>query len=195
MTIDTLPASPAGEIDHIDVRLKINEIVDFVNQPYINVTITQNPANNYAVVGTGNSDLYPPATPQPLVGGNYEGYVQTGNLENNNGYLMTVPDGSNITFPETGRYRVDGFSDFAHSNNNATVAFVFAINTGAQYIFSQRPVRHRVPNGSDSANMAGEGVIQVLDPSWTTSLWVASDTTGTISSDILSIIIARFAGV
>ena len=37
MTIDTLPASPAGEIDHIDVRLKINEIVDFVNQPYINV--------------------------------------------------------------------------------------------------------------------------------------------------------------
>ena len=44
MTIDTLPASPAGEIDHIDVRLKINEIVDFVNQPYINVTITQNRA-------------------------------------------------------------------------------------------------------------------------------------------------------
>lgn len=192
MTIDLLPDSPAGEISHLNAREKVNELAAFANAPYINVTVTQNELNTYSVTGTGDNRLYPPSVPQPIVGGDYEGYVQVGNLENDNNYLMTVADGINITIPQTGRYRVDGFADFAHSSNNATVAFVFAINTGSDFVFSQRPVRHRVPNGADYANMAGEGVIMASDASWTTSLWVASDVSGIITVDTLSIIIAKF---
>ena len=202
MAIDTLPASPAGQITHDDVREKINELVNFINPIYINAVRTQDETNNISVVGTGLDTLWPPATPQPLTGGNYEGYVKVGNLDNSKSVGMTLVNGNDetgaaldmcdMTVPVNGTYRVDGFTTFAHPTNNSTVAFVFAVEFGGVYSFSQRPIKHDMPNGSGHANLAGEGILPVPAGA-ILSMWCASDNTGSIGFDTLSVIVAKFA--
>lgn len=161
---------------------------------FINITRTQvsSPAGDISVTGTGSTDLWPPSAPQPITGGNYEGYVKVGDLINNDSEEMTLSGGEDVDIISSGRYRVDGFATFAHSLNGSVVAFVFAVDIGGSYVFSPRPVKHRVPNGGEAANMAGEGIISAA-AGYQTSLWVASNNSGSISIDTLSIIIQKFA--
>ena len=175
-----------------------------ITQPYINIVRTQDDVNNITVVGTGDDQLWPPSplTPQPITGGVYEGYKKVGYLDNNRSLDITLVDGIDTTgalcpscdmvIPEDGVYRVDGFTTFQHSANTSTVAFSFAVETPSGYIWSPRPVKHRVPNTEGHANMAGEGILPVTAGT-KISLWVASDNSGTLALDTLSIIIAKFA--
>ena len=62
-----------------------------------------------------------------LINDNYEGYVKVGDLTNNDSIEMTLDSGTDINVVSAGRYRVDGFADFAHSVNGSTIGFVFAV--------------------------------------------------------------------
>jgi hypothetical protein len=171
-------------------------------QPYINIIRTQDTTNNIVLTGTGSDDLWPPATPQPLTGGAYEGYRKIGNLVPNKEAGLTLVDGDDetgaaltacdIPITEDGTYRVDGFTTFAHPTNNSTVAFVFAVELGGVYIWSPRPIKHDMPNGGGNANLAGEGILSVPAGA-VLSMWVASDNSGTVEFNTLSALIVKFA--
>ena len=175
---------------------------DALTQPYINFIRTQDTINTLSVTGTGDDNVWPSEDPQPLTGGNYEGYRKIGYLVDNKSQKMTLQSGNDetgaalslcdVVNDEDGSFRVDGFTTFKHTQNNATVGFVFAAEVGGNYIFSPRPVRQRVPNGAAPANMAGEGILSVPAGS-KLSLWAASDVTGVLTLDTLSILITRFA--
>jgi len=170
--------------------------------PYLNIIRTQDETNDVSLTGTGVDTIWPPATPQPLTGGNYEGYRKIGNLVSNKELGLTLIDGDDetgaaltacdIPITEAGTYRVDGFTTFRHPANNSTVAFVFAVELGGQYIFSQRPVKATMPNGGRNANLAGEGILSVPAGA-VLSMWVASDNTGVIEFNTLSALVVKFA--
>lgn len=157
---------------------------------YGNLTLTQAITNDYAVTGTGNVELPPPATPQPATGGAYNGYVRVGNFDVGVFKKMTLSaDGFVMDVP--GRYKVSpAWGSLHHTANSSVVAFVFGVKSAADGLirFSQRPTPARLPNVTDPGNVSGGGVVDcaVGDE---LSLWLASNNTGTVTLENANILV------
>lgn len=147
---------------------------------FATMTTTQMETNTYTPPAQVSDELPPPATQQPLVGGNFQGYVQLINLMEERANVMSVTDNS-IVVPQDGTYSVNiGWATFRHSINNATVAFVLGVVRDGIVIFSQRPTGSRIPNVGKLANIAGGGTIDLLKGDRLT-VWLATDIAGTVT--------------
>lgn len=194
MTIEKL--SPA----HSDTKKAVNSLIDLISPAYINIVRTQDTVNTISVVGTGDSSLWPPVSAQPLTGGDYEGFVKIGYLNENNPLNIHIEDGidtlsatlesCDIVLPNDGIYTSSGFATFIHPTNNSVVSLCFVIERDGLYYFSQRTPKSDMPNSGDPANIAGTGSVSV-SAGEKLSLWCASDTTGDIELNTLSINLVR----
>lgn len=162
-----------------------------LDHPFLSITITQDLTNSYTMVGTGDDNLWPPSTPQPLTGGVYNGYQKVTNFQVNDSIRMTLENNEDVIINEQGRYDFMGSLSMRHSANNSVSAFVFAIEVDGFYIFNGRPVKAKLPNGDDPANLSGGGVLKA-QKGWKVSLWCASDKSGTLMVDTSEITIKRF---
>lgn len=146
---------------------------------YATMAVTQAEGNSIALVGTGAPELAPPVAPQPLTGGNYEGYVKVTGFSLERANNMQVV-GNEIVAEFNGVYIVSvGWGTFRHSANNATVAFVLAVERAGTLSFSQRPTGDRVANLGDPSNVSGGGTIELLKDD-KLSVWVATDVSGNV---------------
>lgn len=141
-----------------------------------NVTITKNELNTFSVTGTGDDTLDP----------DDGGYIQvTGfTLESgvaNNDFTYSEPDG--LVVPDDGYYDIDGWMNFRHTINNSTVGIVFGFEFAADpgtIVYSPRPTALNTPNGNRLGLVSGGGNAQ-LSAGDKVTVWIASDTTGTIT--------------
>jgi len=144
------------------------------------MVITQDETNTVTVVGTGSDLLYPPSAPVAAGSGPFDGFYKVG------GFVLDIA--KEITFAnDTLTLHNDGvfsgyigWANFRHTANGSTVGFVFGVERAGQLIFSQRPTSAKAPNLGDLVNVSGGGVINGLAND-ILSLWVASDTDGTIT--------------
>ena len=201
MAITTLPSSPAGEIDHLAVRLKINEVITPVNENVTSLsaiintmqtraafgnTVSDTGVIQIALTGTGDSLLPPPLTPQPVSGGSYNGYERvTGLIEiAPDGELSVLNDSFVIGTNGGGNYRTPhAWVDMSANQTATTVGFVFGIvklSDGLVH-YSQRVTGSRMSAQDDRTNTSGGGFVTNLEAGDTLSMWVASDKTATIT--------------
>ena len=194
MTIEKL--SPA----HSDTKKAVNSLIDLTSPAYINVVRTQDTVNTISVVGTGDTSLWPPVSAQPITGGDYEGYVKIGYLNENNPLDIYIEDGvdtssaalesCDIVIPSDGIYTSSGFATFIHPTNNSVVSLCFVVERDGLYYFGQRTPKADMPNSGDPANISGDGSVSVIGGD-KLSLWCASDTSGAIELNTLSINLIR----
>lgn len=146
---------------------------------YATIDITQDEDNPITVVGTGSDQLVPPSTPQDPDTGNFSGYekVTSWVLERSEG--VTFADGE-LTILTKGIYKASiGWGNFRHTQNNATVGFVFGIERGGLISFSQRPTSSKVPNLGDIGNISGGGTFEA-EAGDKLSVWLASNISGDV---------------
>lgn len=155
---------------------------------YATMAITQRDSgeaspNDIAVTAhpSGNSILNPPSSPVTAGPGPFGGYHKvTAYLAEGIAKELSVVSAEMI-IPNDGIFVVPvAYASFRHTANNATVALVFGIERAGQISFSQRPVSSKQPNLGDVANISGGGQLPSLNGD-KMSVWVASDTTGTIT--------------
>jgi len=170
------------------VALKEEVALDRTRASYAAMTITQRDVNNpdpynitVAAHPSGTDTLDPIVGVQPVSNGPIGGYYRVQELvTDGTSKEITVDDGK-LVIPNDGVFLVpEGYANFRHSANNATVGLLFGIERAGQIFFSPRVVSSRQPNGGDIANISGGGKLtaQAGDK---LSLWVASDTAGTIN--------------
>jgi len=166
--------------------------------PFLNQTITQDYTNTHVMVGTGDDKLEPPAGPVPT--STAIGDAALNGYKPMEGIVVGLAQkmsqiGYDVSVDETGVYAANGFITFVHSQNNATVSFVYSQEVAGDWYFSQRPVRHKNPNNDGTANIAGSGLFPFADVSYKARLWIATDTTGTITCDTMSVILAKISDI
>ena len=134
------------------------------------------------VVGTGSNDLTPPDSPQPVTGGDYNGYVKIENfVEIAASETLTVSN-SEIVIGQDGNYfSSHAWIDVSSSINTNTLGLVFCIERGSQLIFSARPVGTRGFNGNNRTNLSGGGFLDNLEDGDKISVWIGSEGTADIS--------------
>lgn len=159
---------------------------------YLNQIIDHDPANTMTVVGTGDAALAPPVSVPvgtPVGDAAYLGYRPVTGITQGVSRDMYV-DGFDVVTRVPGLFQVGGFATFEHSTGSSVVGFVYSIEIGGSYFFSQRPVTQLVPNHSQPANMSGQGEIQMTGGS-RVRMWVASNKSGVVTCPILSVLINR----
>ncbi len=160
------------------------------NRPvYGTMAITQadtndtNPANQITVAAyPGGTDVMnPPAAPVTAGPGPFGGYYKiTGYIQDGAAKEIEFGDGE-IIVQNDGVFIIPvGWGNFRHTLNNASVVFVLGIERDGQIIFSQRPTGGLKPNGDKLGNVSGGGQA-TLQKGDKVSVWVASDTAGTIT--------------
>ena len=134
------------------------------------------------VVGTGSNYLTPPDSPQPVTGGNYNGYVKIENfVEIAASETLTVSN-SEIVIGQDGNYfSSHAWIDISSSINTNTLGLVFCIERGSQLLFSARPVGTRGFNGNNRTNLSGGGFLDNLEDGDKISVWIGSEGTADIS--------------
>lgn len=145
---------------------------------FADITITQRDINDasplqFSLTGTGSDTLNPPT-----------GYTQITEFEDNVSKGGFVFDGVNdeIIIPVDGWYQADGWSDFRHSQNNSTIAFVFGFrqNDTDPFGYSQRPTANKKPNNDDIGQISGGGVFYATAGT-RLSVHMATNNTGTVT--------------
>lgn len=195
MSITELPVSPNGEITHNTVREKSNEITGVTNA--IVTTLQTRAAFGNTVTGggsvipilltgTGDALLPPPATPQLVSGGSYNGYERvTGLVQISASGELSVSGGAIVIGPNgNGSYRTPhAWVDMSANQTATTVGFIFGIVKVSDGLvhFSQRVTGTRMSAQDDRTNVSGGGFIDGLETGDTLSMWVAADKTATIT--------------
>jgi hypothetical protein len=128
------------------------------------------------VVGIGSNNLTPPNSPQPVTGGDYNGYVKIdGFVEIAASETLTVSN-SEIVIGQDGNYfSSHAWIDISSSINTNTLGLVFCIQRGSQLLFSSRPVGTRGFNGNNRTNLSGGGFLDNLEDGDKISVWIGSE--------------------
>ena len=134
------------------------------------------------IVGIGSNNLTPPDSPQPVTGGNYNGYVKIeGFVQIAASESLTVSN-SEIVIGQDGNYfSSHAYIDISSSINTNTLGLVFCIERGSQLLFSTRPVGTRGFNGNNRTNLSGGGFLDNLENGDKISVWIGSEGTADIS--------------
>ena len=115
------------------------------------------------LTGTGNEDLTPPDSPQPLTGGDYKGFEKiTGFVEIEASGSLTIVNSEIIISQDGDYYSTHAWLDVSCDTNQNNIGFIFGIERGSQIIFSQRPTGMRGSNGQDRTNISGGGFFKWL---------------------------------
>lgn len=131
-----------------------------------------------ALLGTGDEAL-PPPSPQPVVGGNYNGYIEITGLSmiSQSGEISIAGSELIIGVDGGGDYRTPhAWLDISADANNNVVGFIFGIEkagTGTIF-FSPRVTGERVSAQNQSTNISGGGFISSLANGDRISVWGAS---------------------
>tara|TARA_R110002167_G_scaffold5136_1_gene24062 strand:+ start:1381 stop:2082 length:702 start_codon:yes stop_codon:yes gene_type:complete len=148
------------------------------------------------ITGTGTEDLFPPDNPQPVTGGDYNGYVKVLGLSSiSTSGAMTIAS-SEITVGVAGDYYSShAYLDLSSNLNSNNVGFVVAVERSGFFTFSERAIGARAANGDDRTNVAGGGFFPNLLVGDKLSIWVASekDTTLTVFDANLGINLRKLA--
>lgn len=148
-----------------------NTVADNTGNPNPGGVITLNLTTN-----GGDELLTPPSSPQPITGGDYNGYVpvalnlieQSGALSFSNGSIVVGAGGA-------GKYRSShAWIDMSCDTNANNIGFVFGIQRGSQIFFSPRVTGDRLSQGNDRTNVSGGGFVQ-LEEGDVLTLYVASE--------------------
>lgn len=154
---------------------------------YGTMAITQRDTNDaspnvitVAAHPSGTSTLNPPASVASgatVASGYYKvtGWVLDGENES-----MTLSDNALVSTDGGVFLTTAAWGSFRHSQNNATVAFVFGIDNGTTITFSQRPTADKQANIGDVSNAAGGGKARI-PAGGKVSVWIASDIAGDIT--------------
>ena len=145
-----------------------------------------NPAGVIDVVmaGNGGDDLLtPPTTPQPITGGDYNGYVKIAGLQeiDSSGAVSTVSGELVIGAGGAGSYNTPhAYLEVSSSTNNNNVGFIFGIERAGFVHYSQRVTGARVVSSTDRVNISGGGnaTLEVGDK---LALWGCSEKAATVS--------------
>lgn len=163
----------AAWLDKAGVLNWLNLYFQFKPQA-INMNVTNDESNTYPVTGTGTDILLPP-TGYVKISGFTIGSGSTGND-------FVLENGSDLVVPDNGYYDVDGWMNFRHTSNNATVSAVFGVEKASNpgtIIYSPRPTAFNTPNGDRLGLLSGGGSLQ-LEAGDKLTVWVAADKTGTV---------------
>ncbi len=117
--------------------------------------------------GNGSDELLtPPVSPQPIVGGTFNGYLKIQlNLLVKSGFLEDTGDGGMIVLPGgSGLYNTPhAWLDMSSTSNSNNVGFIFGIERGSEILFSQRVTGGRLSNANDRTNISGGGFVNLLE--------------------------------
>jgi len=135
-----------------------------------------------AITGTGSEDLYPPDNPQPVTGGDYEGFVKVTGLQSLSEKGGLSVSGSDIVVGIAGDYyTTHAFLDLSSGNNANNVGFIIAIERSGFITFSERTIGARASNSDDRTNVSGGGFLDGLEVGDKISVWVASEKNTTLT--------------
>ena len=128
------------------------------------------------IVGTGSEDLIAPDSPQPVSGGNYNGFVKVTGLEviSTSGEIDFV-DGSFVFNVAGDYYTTHSWVDLSCTENGNNIGFIFGIERNGFISFSPRPTGMRGSNGQDRTNLGGGGFLDGIQAGDKVALWVASE--------------------
>ena len=171
----------------LDAALMIDEFNEVMNT-YAALGYTQKqgastvPLVISGLTGTGNEDLTPPDSPQPLTGGDYKGFEKiTGFVEIEASGSLTISNSEIIIGQDGDYYSTHAWLDVSCNTNQNNIGFIFGIERGSQIIFSQRPTGMRGSNGQDRTNISGGGFLNNLEVGDKISVWVASENNASIT--------------
>lgn len=170
---------------------KLTDIISIVeNRIAIGNTVSDGSGNpNQAgvltvnLLGNGGDELLtPPASPQPVTGGNYNGYQpialelieQSGALIFDSGSILVGAGGG-------GKYRSShAWIDMSSSAQANNVGFVFGVERGGQLYFSARVTGDRLNQQNDRTNVSGGGFVELQEGDKLT-LWGCSELASTVT--------------
>ena len=167
-------------------KAKLNKIRPVYGTMAITQRDINDPQPNQIIVAahpSGSDTLNPPAIPVP----------HTGQFEEQGLYRVSGFDGSvlkevsfdatnqGLVLPVKGVYSIPvGWGAFRHSQNNATVAMYLGIIRSGFLVFGPRPISVAQPNLNKLAMPSGGGTHDA-EAGDILTVWVASDTAGTIT--------------
>lgn len=182
-----LPLPSGGEGGSTIGLMSVAEFNDIANT-YVAYGYTQSeavgqlPLVTNIAVGTGTVDLTPPDGPQPVSGGDYNGYVKiNGFVEIESSNSMSVSNGEVVIGQAGNYYSSNAWIDVSCSTNTTTLGFLFGIERAGQILFSGRPVGSRGFNGDNRTNISGGGFLNNLQVGDKISVWVASENASDIT--------------
>ena len=133
-------------------------------------------------VGTGTVDLSPPTSPQPITGGDYNGYVKiTGFVAIEESGTLSVAIGDVVVGTACDYFTSNAWIDVSCSVNTTTLGFLFSIERNGEYTFTTRPVGSRGFNGDNRTNISGGGLLSNLQAGDKIGVWVASENASDIT--------------
>ena len=159
-----------------------------ITQTYVAWGYTQAEAPNNdplvipIVTGTGTVDLFPPSNPQPLTGGDYNGYIKIdGFTAIEESGTLSVVNGEVVIGTAGNYFTSNAWIDVSCSVNTTTLGFLFSIERNGEYLFSGRPVGSRGFNGDNRTNISGGGLLSNLQAGDKIGVWVASENASDIT--------------
>ncbi len=133
------------------------------------------------IVGTGSEDLIAPDSPQPVSGGDYNGFVKVTGLEEiSSSGSLSFSDGGFVVGASGDYYTTHSWVDLSCTENGNNIGFIFGIERAGFISFSPRPTGMRGSNGQDRTNLGGGGFLDGMQAGDKVSLWVASEKTADI---------------
>jgi hypothetical protein len=171
----------------LDAALMIDEFNEVMNT-YAALGYTQKQGTSTiplvisGLTGTGNEDLTPPDSPQPLTGGDYKSFEKiTGFVEIEASGFLSISNSEIVIGQDGDYYSTHAWLDVSCTGNQNNIGFIFGIERGSQIIFSQRPTGMRGSNGQDRTNISGGGFLNSLESGDKISVWVASENNASIT--------------
>ena len=159
-----------------------------ITKNYVSFGYTQATATNKEPLivpianGTGTSDLFPPSSPQPVTGGDYNGYIKiNGFVSIEESGTLSVSNGDVVIGMSGDYFTSNAWIDVSCSVNTTTLGFLFSIERNDEYIFSGRPVGSRGFNGDNRTNISGGGLLSNLQAGDKVGVWVASENASNIT--------------
>lgn len=170
---------------------KLSDLIDITrNRVAIGNTVADGSGNpnptgviTLALPSNGGDELLtPPASPQPITGGDYNGYTKL--------ILEPIEQGGALTF-EAGGFRVGAggagkyrsshaWLDIGSTANANNIGFIFGVQRGSQLFFSSRVTGDRASVQNDRTNISGGGYVD-LQENDLVHVWAASENATTLT--------------
>jgi hypothetical protein len=167
----------------LDEVIPASDLLDIFNTR-CEIGNTSKTSGDIAIVitGTGSEDLYPPDNPQPVTGGDYEGFVKVTGLQSLSEKGGLSVSGSDMVVGIAGDYYTShAFLDLSSGSNANNVGFIIAIERTGFITFSERTIGARASNAADRTNVSGGGFLDGLEVGDKISVWVASEKNTTLT--------------
>lgn len=167
----------ADNVPMTDEIVSRSDLLKLINtRAAMGITVKTDGNLPMSLIGTGVTELTPPDSPQPLTGGDYNGYVkivgfnpiaERGELTVLNSEIIVGADGD-------GDYQSNhAWVDVSSTEVRNNIGFIFSIERAGELLFSQRPTGTRAFNGADRTNISGGGFLDGLLAGDKISVWVA----------------------